>query len=183
MVDVLYITLTNGHKVSMVFHAEAAGEKGVLDYIEKCKLGGIIASFPDPSGNCHTAVRGDAIVKVEIIKDDPNSDKRGKPSDTDGILSTVFHFLDGYQEIENPLSDYAAMASKISAECPLLNKVTYQTSNDEIEIDMSKIIGYNLTNSWACHCSTAKMMTQGCISAKGSRCPSRKSLARVFGKP
>lgn len=186
--SILFITLTNGHRVSMKLMSDC--EKELLEHLENCKLNGHAASFPDSSGAVHTAVRGDAISKVEVFKDGeplplgyPVSDKRGKPTDQDGVLSTVFHFLDGYQEIENPLSDYSAMATKIAAECPLMNKVSYQTSNGVVEIDMSKIIGYNLTNSWSCHCSTAKMMMKGCVSAKGGRCPSRKSLARVFGKP
>ena len=148
-----------------------------------------MAAFPfvDGDGNTHSMVNGHAVVETKIGNWEagkrPKSIRAGMKGSEDWIISTFFHFIDGYQEIENSASDYKALSTKIMAEVPLYDEVEYQTLTGPVSIDMSEVIGFNMQGTHVCVCPIDKVMARGCVSSENKRCPSRVSLKRVVGPP
>lgn len=165
--------------------------------LDEAKKSMVAFPFVDGDGHTHSMVNGHAVVETKIVtwevaeKGLWGVDKRPKSigadmkGSGDWIISTFFHYIDGYQEIENSVSDYKALSAKIMAEVPLYDVVEYQTLNGPVSIDMSEVMGFNMQGSNICVCPIDKVMAQGCLSStiKDQRCPSRISLERVVGPP
>jgi hypothetical protein len=162
----------------------------VKPHINKCIAEPKTCWFIDAAKIYHAAVKGSYILKYEIrdksdkeVARDKALKEAAKKSPNDALLEACLHYEDGYQYIEAPYGDLAVLADKLC--WSLEDGSIFQHKNltgGLVDIDGSKLIAYDVNMTLTCWCPTNKLSIQGCVSARGKKCPGRRSLKRVFGK-
>jgi len=154
--------------------ANPRAEAIITSHIERCKKEKVLCSFINLEGVTHAAIRGRFIDSYRF--EDRNvvgygpSLKSGDIEPIDHILNAhVFRKDTSWGILEKPPAKLEEVASNLLSQIVLPERESKPFETDEI-------IAYSIYVTTTCWCKTQRLVTQGCPSTGGLRCPSKGSL-------